>query len=178
MAVGGAESGCLQAEPGALSLVSPSRLLFPHCKMVVTVALRVIKAAVRCLTVNPVVLQAPIQGSHSPTAAGNINGDDPQRIPQGPAPHPERHWITQGYCHFQEVADAGIRVPILFFTWDMWALGLLKVSGEDSVITCLRGQLLRVLNHVILTSSQAGEFPALASTELLPAALPPRALKL
>ena len=121
MAVGGAESGCLQAEPGALSLVSPSRLLFPHCKMVVTVALRVIKAAVRCLTVNPVVLQAPIQGSHSPTAAGNINGDDPQRIPQGPAPHPERHWITQGYCHFQEVADipktsgAGYKEPEVKF---------------------------------------------------------------
>ena len=146
--------------------------------MVVTVALRVTKTAVRCLTVSPVVLQAPTQGRRSPTAARNINGDDPQRIPQGPAPHLERHWITQAYCHLQEVADTGIRVPILFFTWDMWALGLLKVAGEDSVITCLRGQLLRLLTHVILTSSQAGECPALASAELLPAALPPRALKL
>lgn len=76
--------------------------------MVVTVALRVTKAGVRCLTVNPVVLQAAIQGRRFPTAARNISGDDPQLIPQGPAPHPERHWIAQGYCHFQEVADAGI----------------------------------------------------------------------
>ena len=106
--------------------------------MVVTVALRATGAGVRCLTVNPEVLhQGSDTGRRSPTAARNINGDDSQLVPQGPAPHPERHWIAQGYCHFQEVADAGIRVPILFLTWDTRALGLLKVSGEDSVIPAL-----------------------------------------
>ena len=111
--------------------------------MVVTVALRVTKAAVRCLTVSPVVLQAPTQGRRSPTAARNINGDDPQRIPQGPAPHRERHWIAQAYCHLQEVADAGIRVPILFFTWDMWALGLLPIKKRKSETSKMNFQVYR-----------------------------------
>lgn len=138
MAVGGAESGCLQAEHGALSLVSPSRLLFPCCKDGGDCGPESDRG--RGQTSYSESCDAPPRLRYRGDAAPQLPGISmvvTHSLSSGASTSPGKALDCPSYCHFQEVADPGIRVPILFLTWDTQALGLLKASGEDSVTPAL-----------------------------------------
>lgn len=69
----------------------------------------------------------PSPGETHPTATGSTDAEDPQ-------PDLERSRVTPGCSHFQEVAEAGIRVSTAF---PQSGFGASSSPGRGPCLTCL-----------------------------------------
>lgn len=112
--------------------------------------MRVTKGKIACLRVDSAMLhRVPSAGETHAPAAGDTGAGDPQSCPWAARPDPERSRIAPGYSHFQEVAEAGIRVCTAF---PQSGFGASSSPGRGLCHPCVVAQLLP-LSPAFLTSS-------------------------